>query len=105
LSVRVGPQLKEIAVLERGAAFGEMSLLTGEPRNATVVALQDCVLLEMGRQVFARHLQQHPERLAQLAALIEERRANRAAATSSLPEQTPGPGKALQRLREIFGLR
>ncbi len=105
LSVRVGPQLKEIAVLERGAAFGEMSLLTGEPRNATVVALQDCVLLEMGRQVFARHLQQHPERLAQLAALIEERKANRAAATSSLPEQTPGPGKALQRLREIFGLR
>ncbi|MFT3709381.1 MAG: mechanosensitive ion channel family protein [Archangium sp.] len=106
LSVRVGNPMKEIATLERGAAFGEMSLLTGEPRSATVVAMQDCLLLEMGRDVFARHLQQHPERLAQLAALIEERKAGLAAATSSVTTgPAPAPGKALQRLREIFGLR
>jgi small-conductance mechanosensitive channel len=106
LSVRVGAPPKEIATLERGAAFGEMSLLTGEPRSATVVALEDCVLLEMGRDVFARHLQQHPERLAQLAALIEERKAGLAAATSSVTAgPAPAPGKALARLREIFGLR
>lgn len=106
LSVRAGVQKTELAVLERGAAFGEMSLLTGETRNATVVALEDCVLLELGREVFKRHLQTHPERLAQLAAMIEERKANRAAAESNLPaEPTPQPGKALARLRELFGLK
>lgn len=106
LSVRVGTPPKEIATFERGAAFGEMSLLTGEPRSATVVALGDCVLLEMGRDVFARHLQQHPERLAQLAALIEERKAGLAAATSTTATgPAPAPGKALQRLREIFGFK
>lgn len=106
LSVKVGSPAKDIATLERGAAFGEMSLLTGEPRSATVIALEDCVLLEMGRDVFAKHLQQHPERLAQLAALIDERKAGLAAATSAVTAgPAPAPGKALQRLREIFGLR
>ncbi len=106
LSVRVGTPPREIATFERAAAFGEMSLLTGEPRSATVVALEDCTLLEMGREVFARYLQAHPERLAQLASTIEERKAGLAAATSMVPnDKAPAPGKVLQRLREIFGLR
>ncbi len=106
LSVRVGTPPKEIATLERGAAFGEMSLLTGEPRSATVIAMEDCTLLEMGREVFARHLEAHPERLAQLATLIEERKAGIAAAfTAVASDKAPAPGKALDRLREIFRLR
>lgn len=106
LSVRVGAPPREIAVLERGGAFGEMSLLTGEPRAATVVALQDCTLLELGREAFARHLETHPERLAQLAAMLEERKAGLAAASSaSSLDKAPAPGKALDRLREIFRLR
>lgn len=105
VSVRAGTPPKEIATLERGAAFGEMSLLTGEPRSATVVALEDCRLLEMGREVFASHLAAHPERLAQLAALIEERKAGLAAAYSAtVSGKVPAPGKALDRLREIFRL-
>lgn len=106
LSVRAGTPPREIATFERGAAFGEMSLLTGEPRSATVVALEDCVLLEMGREVFARHLQAHPERLAQLATLIEERKAGLAAAsTAATDDKAPIPGKVLDRLREIFARR
>lgn len=106
LSVRAGTPPKEIAVLERGAAFGEMSLLTGEPRSATVTAMEDCTLLEMGREVFARHLEAHPERLAQLATMIDERKAGLAAAfVANNPGKAPAPGKALDRLREIFRLR
>ncbi len=105
LSVRVGYPAKEIATLERGAAFGEMSLLTGEPRSATVVAMEDCVLLEMGREVFARYLQANPERLAQIATMIDGRKAELAAATSSsADDKSPSAGKALARLREIFRL-
>jgi CRP-like cAMP-binding protein len=103
LSVRAGSPQKEIAVLERGAAFGEMSLLTGEPRTATVTALEDCTLFELGRDVFQRHLEAHPERLAQLATMIEERKAGLAAAQSTVEAgKTPAQGKALDRLREIF---
>lgn len=105
-SVRVGSPAREVATLERGAAFGEMSLLTGEPRAATVVATEDCTLLEMGRDAFSRHLEAHPERIAQLATLIEERKAGIAAVwTTSVTDTTPLPGKALDRLRDIFRLR
>lgn len=103
LSVRTGNPQKEIAVLERGAAFGEMSLLTGEPRSATVVALEDCTLFELGRDVFQRHLEAHPERLEKLASMIEERKAGLAAAhTVADASKAPTTGKALDRLREIF---
>lgn len=106
LSVRVGTPPREIATLERGGAFGEMSLLTGEPRSATVIAMEDCTLLEMGREVFARHLEAHPERLSQLATMIEERKAGLAAASlANNTGKAPVPGKALDRLREIFRLR
>ncbi len=37
---------------EEGVCFGEMSLLEDEPRSATVTALTDCSLKEMGRSDF-----------------------------------------------------
>lgn len=37
---------------EEGVCFGEMALLENEPRSATVTALTECHLLEMGREEF-----------------------------------------------------
>jgi CRP/FNR family cyclic AMP-dependent transcriptional regulator len=37
---------------EERVCFGEMSLLEDEPRSATVTALTDCFLMEMGRENF-----------------------------------------------------
>ncbi|HET8850123.1 MAG TPA: cyclic nucleotide-binding domain-containing protein, partial [Marinobacter sp.] len=36
----------------RGQAFGEMSLYTGEPRSATVVAIRDSVLVRLDKAHF-----------------------------------------------------
>jgi CRP-like cAMP-binding protein len=43
-----------IAVLDEGHAFGEMSLLNGGPRTATIRALEDTGLLKMGKDDFDR---------------------------------------------------
>ncbi len=58
---------------EEGVCFGEMALLEKEPRSATVTALTECQLLEMGREDFLRLVRQNCEmgskillRLAQL---------------------------------------
>ena len=41
-----------LAVLEGGAFFGEMALLSGEPRSATVQAKQDVELYALGKADF-----------------------------------------------------
>jgi CRP/FNR family transcriptional regulator, cyclic AMP receptor protein len=58
---------------EEGVCFGEMSLLENEPRSATVTAVTDCLLLEIGRDDFLKLIKQNGDmgckillRLAQL---------------------------------------
>jgi NTE family protein len=40
--------------MSRGQVIGEMSLFTGEPRSATVVAIRDSVLVRLDKQAFDR---------------------------------------------------
>lgn len=54
LAVWRGDPAREVAVLRRGDCFGEMSLLTGEPRTATVVALDESELVVFERPVFMK---------------------------------------------------
>jgi CRP/FNR family transcriptional regulator, cyclic AMP receptor protein len=46
--------------LAAGEYFGEMALLDGAPRSATVTAEKDVLLLEIGRTAFARLLKEEP---------------------------------------------
>ncbi len=45
--VTLEPSGQEVAVTSKGGFFGEMSMLTGDPRTATVSALDDALLLEI----------------------------------------------------------
>jgi cAMP-dependent protein kinase regulator len=49
-----------IAELEEGAFFGEVSILTGKPRSATIVAKEHCELLELDRPTLDSITQTHP---------------------------------------------
>jgi protease PrsW len=51
-SVEVTKRKRRLAVLRPGDAFGELALLTTEPRSATVRALEDSQLLALGRDDF-----------------------------------------------------
>jgi predicted acylesterase/phospholipase RssA/CRP-like cAMP-binding protein len=51
----------------RGAAVGEIGLLTGEPRAATIVAVRDSDLLRLSLQAFDRLLDRHPRAMMQIA--------------------------------------
>jgi hypothetical protein len=106
VSVRTGAPAVEVAQLGTGETFGEMSLLTGEPRAATVVAASDALLLELDRPTFARLFAGHHELAPALAKLLAERRMSLEAATGSpLPGAEPEANRILSRLRIVFGLR
>jgi hypothetical protein len=49
-----------LADLKEGAFFGEISILTGQPRNASVVALTRCELLELDRPALDQITKTHP---------------------------------------------
>ena len=60
--------LPEVICLGAGDFFGEVALLTGEPRNATIVATQHCTLLRLDIVDFRQLLGRQPE----LARIISE---------------------------------
>ncbi len=62
-----------VASLASGDCFGEMSLLTGERRSATVIAHTDCEVVEIGKPVIASSLKEHPELLNKLSDLLAQR--------------------------------
>lgn len=54
-----------------GQLLGEISLLTGRPRSATVRALEGSVVYEIGKHQYEPLLKAHPELVAHLTACME----------------------------------
>ena len=63
-----------VATLRSGDCFGEMSLLTGEKRSATVRAEADCYVMEIGKDVMGEVIRESPDCLKQLSELLAKRR-------------------------------
>jgi small-conductance mechanosensitive channel/CRP-like cAMP-binding protein len=63
-----------LGVMRSGDCFGEMSLLTGEPRSATVRAEGDCEVMEISKEAMAEVLHEAPQCLAQLSELLAKRK-------------------------------
>src|SRR5437870_6480674 len=57
LTIGTGGVEKEVGLFGRGMFFGELSLLSEEPRSATATAAEDSTLLVIGRDVFKMMLQ------------------------------------------------
>jgi small-conductance mechanosensitive channel/CRP-like cAMP-binding protein len=74
VSVAKNGALIRVGVLRAGDCFGEMSLLTGEPRTATVRAEADCEVLEISKPVMSEVLHHAPECLDQLSELLAKRK-------------------------------
>jgi small-conductance mechanosensitive channel/CRP-like cAMP-binding protein len=97
----------ELTVLEAGAAFGEISLLTGDPRTATVCAETETTLVEIEKESLAPILREHPALISELEATMEERRrhaADRYDASREQAERAEEPVPLSERIARFFGL-
>ncbi len=63
-----------VASLGAGDCFGEMSLLTGERRTATVRAESDCYVMEISKPVMAEVIRDSPDCLERLSELLAKRK-------------------------------
>jgi len=68
---------RQISVRELlpGDVFGEMTLFLDSPRSATVRALDECLLLRVGRPIVRELLQENPALLEGIASLVGARKA------------------------------
>ena len=73
-SVTLAGTTGEVARLRKGDVFGEMSLLTGEPRTATVTAATDCDLIEIDADGFRSVVMTNPSVLDHVTSVTASRR-------------------------------
>jgi len=106
VAVMAGKPAREVTRLQVGQYFGEMSLLTGEPRSATVVAAEDSLLIEVDRPTFAKLFSSDPGLARKLSDLLAQRRSELKAVALAAHDQDHAPeaSRIFSRLRQIFGL-
>lgn len=72
--VKVNDEQRHVATLRDGDYCGEMSLLTGEPRSATVKALTDCEMWELGKDTLADILAENTTLVDRLSEILAKRK-------------------------------
>ena len=74
VSVSQNGSMIRVASLRMGDSFGEMSLLTGERRTATVRAEDDCEVLEISQPAMSAVLHEAPDCVSKLSDLLAARK-------------------------------
>lgn len=108
---QVGGRPREIARLNEGECFGEMALLTGQRRTATIVAATDLDLLMIDKSAFHEVMTANPAVAVDISALLAERREALTQADGDITARFETEGgrvelkaRILDRMRSYFGL-
>jgi len=110
VEIRVAGEGEEavVSTLGAGSVFGEMSLLTGDPRTATVLALEDTEVFPVRREDFRHVAAANPAVLEAITRIVSDRRCELAAAMRENEEAAATRAAArrdlLERVRAFFGL-
>ncbi len=97
-----------LAVLTEGQCFGEMALLSNEPRTASAVAQSDVLLLKIGPELFERMLAEQTSVSAGISRLLcrrlaQNNRALQAAKSNQLQMITAMLEKLPGELQQVLG--
>ncbi len=100
---------REVARLGPGQILGEMSLLTGQPRQATIVAVSDVEGFRLDKAPFEAIIKRRPDVAEGMAKLLEERRrqlddAVHDGAPPDTEQRAEDERALLSRIRDFFGL-
>ena len=105
--VTIEPSGQEVAVITAGGFFGEMSMLTGDPRAATVTAMDDAVLLEIDADRFRELAVRRPDLVEHVSGIVSARRqglADAKAAAEGARAAAPAPQSLLSRIKGFLNL-
>ena len=72
---------RALSEIGAGETLGEMALLSGEGRSATVFAVRDSLLAKLSAEAFNRLVERHPRVLRRIAGFLVERLRRRGEST------------------------
>jgi CRP-like cAMP-binding protein len=95
-----------LASIGAGSFVGERSLMTGEPRSATVRAAGDAILFVVPKAAMGELLRDHPDLAEQIAQVMAQRNEERQQSTLRMQtgNSIDGGDSMLQRIRAFFSL-
>jgi small-conductance mechanosensitive channel/CRP-like cAMP-binding protein len=99
---------KAVATLKSGSFFGEMGMMTGEKRSATVVAITDTECYRIDKDAFQNIIRRRPEIAEDISHVLANRRVLLDAAREGLNEEVAKQrlkstqGDLLKRIRDFF---
>src|SRR5213593_4050343 len=104
------PARQRLATLAAPAIFGEMGLLTGQARTATITAESEVLCYRLDKAAFEAIIQARPELADALAQTVATRQAANDATLASLSAEARAratgtrAGELLRKIRQFFGL-
>jgi CRP-like cAMP-binding protein len=102
---------QDVASLGPGDYFGEMGMMTGQPRTSSVIATTDVKCYRLGKEAFQAILQRRPELVEDLSRTLAVRRVELEAVRDEASEEAlrerlqKTQGVVLRRIREFFALK
>jgi small-conductance mechanosensitive channel/CRP-like cAMP-binding protein len=105
-----GEATRVVARIKAPDYFGEMGLMTGEPRHADVVALTDTTCYRLEKAVFEEVLKHRPEIAKALSQVLASRLVVLVSARENLNEaekearRASEQGRILEKIQTFFGL-
>jgi CRP-like cAMP-binding protein len=105
VSVTIAGEERPVATLGPGDIFGEMSLLTGARRSATVTALEPVKTVEVNKQALAHVLEQSPTLVGRFVELLlrRQRELDRLAGGHAWGMLRPGKAELAGMIGAFFG--
>lgn len=108
--VQIGPEKQlEVARLGAGAFFGEMALLTGEPRTASIVAVTDLYVYEITREDLGPLISKAPAVALRISEILTERKmateAKKSSATQQKEDKISMVSQFFNKMQSFFGVK
>jgi small-conductance mechanosensitive channel/CRP-like cAMP-binding protein len=98
----------QVARLGAGKFFGEMALVTGDKRQATVRAVTPCQLLGVGREAVQPIMEKAPDLAERISAVLSERQAQLDAGVAAPEERKEREAQVqkdlVNRIKKFFAL-
>jgi CRP-like cAMP-binding protein len=106
----VSDHTEKVATLHSGDYFGEMALMTGEPRRATVVAKTEVKCYRLDKEAFQYIIERRPEMAEDISHTLAKRSVELEAVQQGLIGEAMNrhierrQNELLHRIRDFFGL-